>query len=141
MNKPALLITVYFSALMMFSIPAAHATGSASQPGVIDANIKQALSAGTSEEKLLRELISPKYGLSLQAATDAILAAGGSLVPVLHAALVINPKFEYIPATDPTAALSATSSGSNAGTTSSPAAPISRSFRPVGGGGHALDGG
>jgi len=143
MNKPAILIAVYFSAFLMLSIPTVHAATSANQPNKIDANIKQELSAGTSEGKILLDLVSPKYGMNLQTATDAIIAAGGDLVPVLAAALIINPNFEYIPTIDPTAALNPTASGNTTGgnTPVSQISPINRSISPLGGGGHALDGG
>jgi len=143
MNKPAILIAVYFSAFMMLSMPVAHAATTANQSNKVCADITQELSAGTSEGKILNELIDSKCGMNLQEAADALLTSGGDLVSVLAAALIVNPDFEYIPTIDPTAALNPTASGNTTGgnTPVSQISPINRSISPLGGGGHALDDG
>ncbi|WP_155901546.1 hypothetical protein [Mariprofundus ferrooxydans] len=72
-----------------------------------------AYSRGATESDLLN--VMQNANVPLQDAVQAIIDAGGNQQNTLTAAMVVNPDFQYTPPADPTAGLSPTAAGPEAG--------------------------
>lgn len=123
-------------AFLMFGIASAHAApATPTAPVCVDAaELLSDVPPGSakSEGFILNELIKPECGMSLQEAVDTIVLAGGETIPSLAAALIVDPKFEYVPPKDPTLGLDPTAAGGSKVKT------VSLVTGPGGGGGGGL---